>query len=311
MHNSVLYFQKHLYKYLHKHLLHKYVRKYSSRFMFLLLTVASTNSGINALADGSAYGESLSSRQLNFPQQNPSTNILEVSQNDLRSAIPSELSTILSQVDAAANSRSTSQLTLLYTGEFTNSDNLDRDKMLEALTALWKRYPNLNYRTEVQSWEYRAGGFMVETVTNISGITEQDGTTTKFQSTLRSRQIINNLRITNQEILAERTQITIGSNPPTVRINLPEQVRVGQQYSFDAIVQEPLGDDLILGAALEEAVSRDRYLNPAELELNLLQSGGIFKIGRAPLRPEPRWISAVLIRGSGTTVITQRLRVID
>lgn len=303
MHNSVLYIYKHF---------HKYVRKYYGyRSILLLLTLGSTTLGITALATNSASGESLPSPQLNFPQANFSHHILEVSQNDLRLAIPSELSTILSQVDTAANARSTSQLTLLYTGEFTNSDNLDRDKMLEALTALWKRYPTLNYRTEVQSWEHISGGFMVDTVTNISGTTEQDGTTTKFQSTIRSRQIINNLRITNQEILAERTQITIGSNPPTVRINLPEQVRVGQQYSFDAIVQEPLGDDLILGAALEEAVSRDRYLNPADLELNLLQSGGIFKVGRAPLRPEPRWISAVLIRGSGTTVITQRLRVVD
>ncbi len=304
MHNPVPYFYRHLHK--------KYVGKHSFyQSIVILLTLASSTLGITVLAGRSAYGENLPSQQLNFPIENFSNNILEVSQNDLRSAIPSELSTILSQVDAAANSRNTSQLTLLYTGEFTNSDNLNRDKMLEALTELWKRYPTLNYRTEVQSWEYREGGFAVETITNISGTTEQDGITTKFQSTLRSRQIINNLRITNQEILAEKTQITIGSNPPTVRINLPEQVRVGQQYSFDAIVQEPLGDDLILGAALEEAVSRDRYLNPADLELNLLQSGGIFKVGRAPLRPEPRWISAVLIRGSGTTVIIQRLRVVD
>lgn len=303
MHNPVPYFYRHFHKYVGKNSFYKSI--------VIFLTLASSTLGMTVLAGRSAYGETLPSQQLNFPIENFSNNILEVSQNDLRAAIPSELSTILSQVDAAANSRDTSQLTLLYTGEFTNSDNLNRDKMLEALTELWKRYPTLNYRTEVQSWEYREGGFAVETVTNISGTTEQDGTTTKFQSTLRSRQIINNLRITNQEILAERTQITIGSNPPTVRINLPEQVRVGQQYSFDAIVQEPLGDDLILGAALEEAVSRDRYLNPADLELNLLQSGGIFKIGRAPLRPEPRWISAVLIRGSGTTVVTQRLRVVD
>ena len=295
MHNSVLYF-----------------RKYSfPRLMFLLLALGSSTLGITALASRSVYGESLPSQQLNIPAENSFNRIPEVSLSDARGAIPPDLSTILSQVDTAANSRDTTQLTLLYTGEFTNSDNLSRDKMLEALTALWKRYPTLNYRTEVQSWEHRAGGFMVETVTNITGTTEQDGTTTKFQSTIRSRQVINNLRIANQEILAEKTQITIGSNPPTVRINLPEQIRVGQQYNFDAIVQEPLGDDLILGAALEEAVSRDRYLNPADLDLNLLQSGGIFKVGRAPLRPEPRWISVVLIRGGGTTVITQRLRVVD
>jgi len=303
MHNSVPYFYRHF---------HPYARKHSlTRLIFLCLTLGSSILGITALSSTRVYGESLPSQGLNFLDESSLNNIPEVSLRDTRVAIPPELSTILSQIDTAANNRDIAQLTLLYTGEFTNSDNLSRDKMLEALTNLWKRYPTLNYRTEVQSWEYREGGFMVETVTNISGTTGQDGTKTKFQSSLRSRQIINNLRIANQEILAERTHIAIGSNPPTVRINLPEEVRVGQQYNFDAIVQEPLGDDLILGTALEEAVNRDRYLNPADLDLNLLQSGGIFKVGRAPLRPEPRWISAVLIRGGGTTVITQRLRVID
>jgi len=278
--------------------------------MFLLLTL-----GLSNASSKSAYGETTEPQQVNSstatllatPVSNPSPAVLV----DARAPIPPELSIILSQVDTAANSRNIAQLTLLYTANFTNSDNLTRDKMMEALTAFWKRYPALTYRTEVQSWEYREGGFMVETVTNISGTSDQGGAVTKFQSTLRSRQIIDNLRINKQEILAEKTQVTIGNNPPTIRINLPAQVRVGQQYSFDAIVQEPLGDDLILGAALEEPVNRDRYLNPADVELNLLQSGGIFKVGRAPLRPEPRWISAVIIRGGGTTVITQRLRVVD
>ncbi len=277
---------------------------------FLLITLG-INVGVNTLTTGRASGETLPPQPLNFSLENFPSSVPEVNLASTREAVPPELSTILSQVDTAANNRNINQLMLFYTANFTNSDDLNRDQMLVALEDLWKRYANLTYRTEMQSWERRPGGFLIETITTITGITEEDGTAVKFQSVLRSRQVIDNLRISSQEILAERTQTSLGNNPPTVTINLPEQVQVGQRYSFDAIVQEPLGDDLLLGTALEEPVSRDRYLNPTSLELNLLQSGGIFRVGRAPLRPESRWISAVLIRGSGTTVITQRLRVVD
>ena len=277
---------------------------------FLLITLG-INVGVNTLTTGRASGETLPPQPLNFSLENFPNSVPEVNLASTREAVPPELSTILSQVDTAANNRNINQLMLFYSANFTNSDDLNRDQMLVALEDLWKRYANLTYRTEMKSWERRPGGFSIETITTITGITEEDGTAVKFQSVLRSRQVIDNLRISSQEILAERTQTSLGNNPPTVTINLPEQVQVGQRYSFDAIVQEPLGDDLLLGTALEEPVSRDRYLNPTSLELNLLQSGGIFRVGRAPLRPESRWISAVLIRGSGTTVITQRLRVVD
>jgi len=64
-------------------------------------------------------------------------------------------------------------------------------------------------------------------------------------------------------------------------MNLPQQVKVGQQYSFDAIVQEPLGDYLV-GAAIEEPIQADKYFNPT-VELELLPAGGLFKVGRAQI----------------------------
>jgi len=92
-------------------------------------------------------------------------------------------------------------------------------------------------------------------------------------------------------------------------MNLPQQVRVGQQYSFDAIVQEPLGDDYLVGAAIEEPIQADKYFNPTPVELELLPAGGLFKVGRAQI-PANRWISAVLVRGEGLTIVTQRLPVV-
>jgi hypothetical protein len=112
-----------------------------------------------------------------------------------------------------------------------------------------------------------------------------------------------------QEILSERSQLSVGMNPPKIEVNLPDRVRPGENYSFDAIVTEPLGEGLLLGGALEEKVERDRYLNPSEFELELLQAGGIFKLGKAPDLPENRWVSAILIGEDGMTVVTQRLQV--
>ncbi|EGJ34397.1 hypothetical protein LYNGBM3L_17200, partial [Moorena producens 3L] len=134
---------------------------------------------------------------------------------------------------------------------------------------------------------------------------------TKFESTLRSRQRFENQKIVYSTILAERSQITSGANPPKVTVKLPEQVRIGQRFNFDAIVQEPLGDDLLLGVAIEESVRSQRYTNPTEVDLESLAAGGIFKIGRAPLLPEDRWISAILIRGDGMIMITRRLHVVE
>jgi hypothetical protein len=95
-----------------------------------------------------------------------------------------------------------------------------------------------------------------------------------------------------------------------VNFQLPEQVLIGQRFSLDAIVQEPLGNDVLLGAVLEEPINIQSYLESESIDLELLSAGGLFKLGTAPVIPEPRWISAVLIRGDGITMITQRLRVV-
>jgi hypothetical protein len=133
----------------------------------------------------------------------------------------------------------------------------------------------------------------------------------KLESSLRSRQRFENQKIVQQEVLAERTQISSGANPPTVQVNLPEQVRVGQPYNFDVIVKEPLGNNLLLGTALEEQIKPERFTKPADLKLELLSAGGIFKLGKAPLKEDNRWVSAVLIREGGMIMVTQRLQVVD
>ena len=224
---------------------------------------------------------------------------------------PAELKNSLTQIDAAANRQDVNAVMQFYSQNFTHSDGLNRQSLQQTLTQLWKRYPNLNYRTELKSWEKEGDALVVETVTQITGTQRMDGKNMKFESALRSRQRFQGQKIVQQEILGERTQMTAGVKPPTVDMKLPEQVRIGQSYSLDAVVQEPLGDDLMLGAAVEEPVRGDRFAKPAPVDLELLSSGGIFKVGRAPLKKGNYWVSTVVIREQGMTTVTQRLRVVE
>ncbi|WP_073069996.1 hypothetical protein [Phormidesmis priestleyi] len=223
---------------------------------------------------------------------------------------PVPLKQALTQIDAAANSKNLPGVLQFYSPNFAHSDGLNRRSLEQALTQLWKQYPNLTYRTELKSWQPDGRGIRAETVTYISGTQMVNGQSLKLDSTLQSRQRFEGQTIVQQDVLAETSKVTSGENPPDVKVSLPQQVRVGQDFSFDAIVQDPLGSDLLLGSALEESIKPSGYLNPTTTDLELLTSGGIFKVGRASKTPENRWISAVLVRHGGTTMVTQRLRIV-
>ncbi|MBW4474266.1 MAG: nuclear transport factor 2 family protein [Stenomitos rutilans HA7619-LM2] len=224
---------------------------------------------------------------------------------------PAPLKETLAAIDKAASNHNVQSVLAFYSPNFTHSDGLTRQTLEQALTQLWKRYPNLTYQTELKNWKAEGGGFTAETVTHVTGTQKVGDRELKIDSTLQAQQQFENQKIVRQNILAERSQITSGTNPPNVKLTLPEQVTTGQEFSFDAVVQEPLGNDLLLGTALEEPVKADGFVNPTTLDLELLSAGGIFKVGRAPLTADNRWISAVLVRHDGMTMITQRLRIVN
>lgn len=232
--------------------------------------------------------------------------ILTKSQSDA----PAELKKLVREIDAAANNKDLKSLMKFYSPKFTHSDGLNRDTMEKALKQFWQRYATLNYTTEIKSWKADGRAFIVETETKITGTQTAENLGMTLTSTIRSQQRFEGKKIVKQEILAERNLITSGKNPPTIEINLPEEVKVGEEYNFDAIVQEPIGNDVLIGTAMEEAIGEKTLLGSSTIELELLNSGGLFKIGKAPETPENRWVSAILMRQGGITVITQRLRVV-
>jgi hypothetical protein len=222
---------------------------------------------------------------------------------------PPELKTPITQMEMAANQKDLETVMEFYSPEFKNSDGLNYASLEKALDQLWKRYDTIQYKTELQSWEKTGDELMAETVTTIAGTSQQKGRTIQLQSTIKSRQYFRNQKLVRQEILTEKTQVTSGSKPPEVEIVLPKAVSVGEEFEFDAIVKEPLGNELLAGVAIDENIEGDRYLKPGAVQLELLQAGGIFKRAKAPSTPETRWLSAILIRGDGMTMVTQRLKV--
>ncbi len=227
----------------------------------------------------------------------------------LAQAAPNELTQLLTNLDAAANQQNSQAIAEFFSPNFTHSDGLTLKTLQDALSNLWERYPKLTYRTELKSWKREGTAIVAETITYINGVQTEGEREFKLDSTLEARQRIENQKIIQQEILNERSQITSGANPPTLKISLPAQVRAGQEFTFDAIVQEPLGDDLLMGVAVEEPISPEGLLNSTTVDLEQLPSGGIFKVGRAPDKAVPHWLSAVIVRHDGITMVTQRLRI--
>jgi len=223
---------------------------------------------------------------------------------------PPELTNLLTQIDAAANLGNVKKVIEFYSPNFTHGDGLNRQTLEKALVDLWKRYPKLRYSTQLESWQSEGNAIVAETVTKITGLPSANSNNLALNATIKSRQRITGAKIVRQDILSERTLLTSGRKPPQVDVKLPQEVKVGQQYNFDAIVKEPLGDEFLLGTAIEEPIQADKYLNPTPVDLELLTSGGLFKVGRAPSTPGSQWLSAVILRGDGMTMVTQRLQIV-
>ncbi|MEH2237426.1 nuclear transport factor 2 family protein [Nostoc sp.] len=223
---------------------------------------------------------------------------------------PADLTNLLTQVDAAASRGDVKGVLQFYSSNFTQGDGLNLQTLEKSLISLWQRYPKLQYSTKLLSSKPEGNGIIAETETKITGLPSGNANNLTLNATIKSRQRIEGGKIVRQDILTERTLLTSGSKPPQIEIKLPQQVQVGQMYSFDAIVQEPLGDDFLLGTALEESIQPDKFLNPTPVDLELLTSGGLFKTAQAPSTPGSQWVSAVILRGNGMTMITQRLQVV-
>jgi hypothetical protein len=223
---------------------------------------------------------------------------------------PAALKTILTNVDTAANGRKLPELLRYYNPNFTTSDGLTKTTLQQSLGQFWQAYSNLKYTTTLDSWQGSGNNYTANTTTKITGVQNLAGRTLNLLSTIQSRQKIVGGQIVQQQILQERTQVSSGTKPPTIELNLPDKLVTNAEYSLDAIVNEPLGEDVLMGTTIEQPVSPLAYTQPAKYKLELLTAGGLFKIARAPGKSGDYWFSTIFIRPAGMTTLTQRVRVV-
>lgn len=222
---------------------------------------------------------------------------------------PPELRSAIAGIEAAANAQNIQQVMAFYSSTFSGPDGFTREQYQSTLNEFWSQYSNLTYEVELLAWEAEGNVLIAETLTTISGTQSTFGREMELTAEMRSRQRFDGGLIVAQEILAEEAQLSSGPMPPSVRIQLPQSVIPGQQFNFDAIVQEPLGNRLLLGLAVDEGVTSEDFLTPRPVNLGTLSAGGLFKVGKAPQQPDQRWISSVLIRDDGIVIDTRRLTV--
>jgi hypothetical protein len=223
---------------------------------------------------------------------------------------PTALKTMLTKIDTAANQRKLPDLLRYYSPNFTTSDGLDRTVWQQSLGQFWQSYSNLNYVTTIESWQGNGNSYTANTITKITGVQNINGRVLNLLSTIKSSQKIVGGQITQQQILQERTQVSSGTKPPTIELSLPDKLQTNAEYNLDAIVTEPLGEDVLMGTTIEQPVTAQGYGQPANYKLELLSAGGLFKIARAPGKSGDYWFSTIFIRPTGMTTLTQRVRVV-
>lgn len=222
---------------------------------------------------------------------------------------PERLTQQLEALESAANNRDLEAVQAAYSNDVTTVVGSPQ-KLTQTLKQFWDQYSKVDYQIDLQSWEKQGNAIVAETVTRIRGLRNQQERDMVLQAELRSRQQFVDGKIVSQEILSEQSQLYIGNNAPRVKVEAPNSVKVGEQFNFDVIVREPVGDDILLGAALEEEVTPNDYLKPQKVNLEILPAGGIYRLGEAPTNPGERWLSAIIVRGNGMTLVSKRVNIV-
>lgn len=221
---------------------------------------------------------------------------------------PANITQLINRIDQAANSRQLPALLENFSASYT-LDGMSRKQWQQQVSSLWQRYSNLRYSTTIQSWKQDATGVSVNITTQIDGSSIEAGKPSKLVAKIQARQYIVSNKVTQQQILQEQVRSSTGLKPPTVDMVVPDKLRPSEDYNVDVIVQEPLNDDVMMGALSEQPVSTGGYGKTTPYKLELLSTGGLFKNAKAPSKVGDYWLSAVFVRPDGITTVTRRIHV--
>jgi hypothetical protein len=227
-----------------------------------------------------------------------------------------QVKTILARIDEAASRCDVDGVVSQYAPRFRSADGLDLAATRRALSNLCTRIDRPVYRTEVRSVKQLARGRLAVTATTnltadyrteLAKPAQLIGT---IETLNRFEEQGGTLRVVGQEVLSEQTTISIGEKPPRVNLNLPSVIRPGKEFRVEAVLPTPLQDAPALGGISLTPISAAGAGTPPKAPtLEPLRSGGIFKVGQAPEKPQDQTLTLAFVRDGGLLIVSQRLKV--
>ena len=104
------------------------------------------------------------------------------------------------------------------------------------------------------------------------------------------------------------TTIRTDNNKIDIIFKIPDKVLTGSKYDIDIILNKPLEEVIIAGAIKPHQVNS---LFEQEILLEPLQSGGIFKMTRAPTKPGIQLWSGIIAHPLGMITFTKSIDIVD
>lgn len=196
---------------------------------------------------------------------------------------PAEVVQVVKNIEAAANQHDLDRVMQYYGAAFDSDTGFNYAHLRQTLADLWQHYQTLNYEIQLLAWEATGpDSYTIETLTRVKGLEVRPDRQLHLTAEITSRQSLLKGQVNYQQILSETSRLTSGTHPPTVRLQLSPTLTPGQSFTFDAVVTEPLQGQSLMGAAVDEAVRAEDFLTPRPVALDVLSSGGLYKIGVAP-----------------------------
>ncbi|WP_269622270.1 hypothetical protein [Prochlorococcus marinus] len=136
-----------------------------------------------------------------------------------------------------------------------------------------------------------------------------------YEYSLKAEKVIavklSDMKAIATELISEYSILKTINSDIDITIGIPNIVLTGSSYDIDIIVNKPLKDSILAGGLIA-INSKDLHSNNhQEIELVPMESGGIFKKVRAPLKPGIQRWGALLAHPNGIVSITKAVKIVS
>ena len=142
----------------------------------------------------------------------------------------------------------------------------------------------------------------------LAGSKNLNGAKFKLESNFNFVFNLDNGLIKKSYIENNLTTIRSDDNQIDINISIPDKVLTGSNYDIDIILLEPLEEIIIAGGIKE---FQEVKLPNQSIPLEILASGGIFKVSRAPLKPGIQIWTGIIAHPKGLVSFTKTVKIVE